>query len=287
LYAETQEPEVKKGILSALNRLKYSKIQSIIKSGMEDENENVRTAALGLLDDTNVSKEDLPSISNAIFAKGGLREQQQFLVVLSKLKPDKTFSLLESLVGQMRDKKLSPDLNLELKEAVEACGNENLKTQWAALKPQNSVLADYMETLYGGSIDEGRNLFFYNSTAQCARCHAVGKNGGTVGPALTNVGKALTREQILQSIVDPSFRIAPGYGNVSVVLKDGQQAFGVLTKETDEALTLATSHAEPLVIPLARVSKRENLPSSMPAMGEVLSKRELRDLVEYLASLGQ
>ena len=117
------------------------------------------------------------------------------------------------------------------------------------------------------------------------RCHAVGTEGGNVGPSLTNIGNSLTREQILQSLVEPSARIAPGYGNVSLKLKGGQDVYGVLAKETDDALTITTSDAEPLVIPVSRIIKRENLPSGMPAMGETLSKREIRDIVEFLTSL--
>ncbi len=184
----------------------------------------------------------------------------------------------------MRDKKLAPDLNLELKEAVEASGSAALKAQWASAAPNHSLTDEYSEALFGGNPDAGEHLFTYNPTAQCMRCHALGIDGGTVGPPLTHIGSMLSREQILQALVDPSARLAPGYGNVSLKLKDGQEVFGVLAKETDSALTLTTSDAEPLVIPVSRIEKRTNLPSSMPAMGGLLSKREIRDIVAFLAS---
>jgi mono/diheme cytochrome c family protein len=60
---------------------------------------------------------------------------------------------------------------------------------------------------------------------------------------------------------------------------------GVLIRENAEDLLLKTSAAEPLKVPISRIKSRENYPSSMPAMGSVLTKREIRDLVEYLASL--
>ncbi len=49
--------------------------------------------------------------------------------------------------------------------------------------------------------------------------------------------------------------------------------------------TITTSDAEPLVIPVARIAKRENMPSGMPPMGSLLSKREIRDVIEFLANL--
>jgi len=82
-------------------------------------------------------------------------------------------------------------------------------------------------------------------------------------------------------------RLAPGYGSVALTLKDEQQVFGVLAKETASDLTLTNSEAEPLIVPVARIAKRENLPSGMPPMGDVLSKREIRDMVEFLSSLGK
>jgi quinoprotein glucose dehydrogenase len=285
IYDETKESKVKIAFLTALNTLGYSGIETLIKNGMEDKDATIRVAALGLLTNTNVSKESLPAIAKAVFTKGSTNEQQQLLAVMAKLDGGKTESILDDLMGQMQDKKLSPNLNLELKEAVLTSGSEALKAKFATLKPDNSVTSDYTEALYGGNRGEGRNIVTYNSAAQCMRCHAVGTEGGNVGPSLTNIGNSLTREQLLQSLVEPSARIAPGYGNVSLKLKGGQDIYGVLAKETESALTITTSDAEPLVIPISRIVKRENLPSGMPAMGEVLSKREIRDIVEYLTSL--
>ena len=285
IFANTKESKVKMAILPALSDLKYAKMESIIKTGMEDKDENVRTVALGLLNNATVSKGSLATIADLIFSKGSIKEQQKLLVVMSKLDKDKTESILDDLITKMRDKKLSPNLNLELNEAVEATGSETLKAKLATIKPDNALIAAYFDALYGGNWADGRNIFNTNSTAQCVRCHTVGTVGSTVGPPLTHIANTLTREQILESLVDPSARIAPGYGNVSIKLKGGQEVIGVLTKETADELIIKTSDAEPLVIATARIEKRQNLPSSMPPMGELLSKREIRDIVEYLASL--
>lgn len=290
MYNESSNPKIKIALLPALNQLKYAGIESIIKSGMEDKEENVRTTALSLLNNSNVSKASLPAIVNAIFTKGGIKEQQQILVVLGKLDLEKTQSILDDLINQTRDKKLSPNLSLELKEAIDSSGSASLKSKLAAVFKEratnaNSAMDEYAETLYGGNRREGKNIFTYNSAAQCMRCHAVQGEGGAVGPPLTTIGATLTREQILQALIEPSARIAPGYGNVILKLKGGQEVVGVLAKESDTELTINTSDAEPLVIAVSRIEKRENIPSSMPLMGAVLSKREIRDVVEYLSGL--
>lgn len=285
IYNNSDNAKVRAAVLPALNKLKYAELEAVIKKGIDDKDESVRTVALSLLNNDNVSKESLPTLVQAIFTKGGVREQQQILVVLGKLTIDKTQSILAGLIDQLKEKQLSPNVSLELKEAVEASGSEALKTKMAAIKPGASPMDEYMESLFGGNRNNGRNVFNYNSTVQCVRCHNLGSEGGSVGPNLAKIGGILSREQILQALIEPSARLSPGYGTVSLTLKDGQEVTGTLAKENAEELVITTSDAEPLVIPVSRISKRENMPSSMPPMGTLLSKREIRDVVEFLSGL--
>ncbi len=285
IYTDTENTKVKSAILPALNQLQYADIESVIKKGMEDKDENVRTVALTLLNNSNISKESLPAIVKGIFAKGSIKEEQQLLTVLGKLDINKTQSILDGLIDQLKEKQLSPSLSLELKEAVEASGSETLKAKIAAIKPGASPMDEYLEALFGGNRNNGRNTFNYNSTAQCVRCHSMGGEGGSVGPNLAKIGATLSREQILQALIEPSARLSPGFGTVFLKLKDGQEVIGTLAKENEHELVITTSDAEPLVIPVARIAKRENMPSSMPAMGSLLSKREIRDVVEFLANM--
>jgi putative heme-binding domain-containing protein len=106
-----------------------------------------------------------------------------------------------------------------------------------------------------------------------------------VGPSLKGIGSRLTREQILQALIEPSARIAPGYGTVTLRLQDGQEVSGTLLSENEHEIQLKTNDAEPLKVAISRIKSRENAPSGMPPMGSLMSKREIRDVVEYLSSL--
>lgn len=285
LFITEKSPEVRSAILTALHTLKYSGLERVIKQGMNDANADVRTTALGLVDGALLSKEALSDISKAIFDKGSVKEQQQMLRVLAATPAAKTESILEDLVNKMGKKELSNNLALELTEAVEATKSASLAAKLAAQHKGNDGLANYQDALFGGNAQAGRRFFLTNSATECIRCHSVGGQGGEVGPNLSNIGNILTREQILQAMIEPSARLSPGYGMVVLTLKDGQTASGVLTSENEHELILKTSEAEPLKIAVSRISKRENVPSSMPPMGGLMTKREIRDVVEFLAGL--
>ena len=84
----------------------------------------------------------------------------------------------------------------------------------------------------------------------------------------------------------PSAKIAESFATAVVLTDDGVVRTGVLRAETDDALTLVLPTAEAVVIPKASVLDRADGPSAMPAdIPDALSKREMRDLVEYLATL--
>ena len=284
IMRQNTSPSVRSAMVVALHKLNYDKIESVIKFGMNDKDGSVRTTSIGLLNELEMSKENLPGIVDPIFAKGTIQEQQQMLRVLGEMPLEKSEPVLENLIDQLAGKKLSPGLKLDLIEAVDSTHSEKLISKLTPLRNTGNDADAFSETLYGGNARNGRNIFMYNSTAQCVRCHTMGDEGGTVGPSLRGIGAALGREELLQALVAPSVRLAPGFGSVKITFKDNQEVTGILLKETSSELILKTAEAEPMEIPVSRISKRQNLPSGMPPMGTLLSKREIRDVIEFLAN---
>jgi quinoprotein glucose dehydrogenase len=276
--------DVRAALIKNLKTLKFDDMPGLIETGMNDRDEKVRTVAISLMGELNIAKEALPDMVKPIFLKGSVSEQQALIRVLGKMPLGKSELMLSRVINLLKEKKLSDAIRLELSEAVEASQSKALKDQLATLPKANSVLDEYAGTLLGGNGGSGYGIFFYNSTAQCVRCHAIDGEGGKVGPDLSKIGKTLTREQIVEAMVDPTARLAPGFGTVKVTLTDGSEVVGTLMEENTKELILKTSDAEPLEIELTRISKRENYPSGMPPMGKALSKKEIRDLVEFLSS---
>ena len=147
------------------------------------------------------------------------------------------------------------------------------------------MIAAYNSALLGGDPDKGRNLFFRDQTAQCMRCHSFNDFGGNAGPRLNGVAARLTREQLLQALVEPSARIAPGYGIVTLELKNGKSVAGILQEEKANALLLKVGEKPDTLVSKSDIAKQTTAPSSMPPMRYLLTKRQIRDLVSFLSTL--
>ncbi|HRO71906.1 MAG TPA: c-type cytochrome, partial [Chitinophagaceae bacterium] len=127
-------------------------------------------------------------------------------------------------------------------------------------------------------------IFYSNQSAQCIRCHAYNDVGGNAGPRLNGVAERLSRQQILESLVNPGARLAPGYGFVSLELKDGTKVSGILNAENNRSITVKVGDKDE-VVSKDLIAKRNDAPSSMPDMKLVLSKKEIRDLVSFLMEM--
>ena len=186
------------------------------------------------------------------------------------------------------DGKIAPEVQLELITAVEKISSPELTqllATYEAKKDKNNPLDMYRESIYGGDPKKGMQLFRYSNSAQCVRCHMVGDRGNRIGPELTKIATVLSQEQMLEAMVAPAARIAPGFGRVTVIMKDGIQIEGSFDAENKNEITVTTPD-KTHVISRNQISKLEfGGISPMPPMGQGLSKAELRDLVAYLSML--
>jgi putative heme-binding domain-containing protein len=89
---------------------------------------------------------------------------------------------------------------------------------------------------------------------------------------------------LLEAVINPSARLAPGYGTVTVTLKNGKSVAGILEEETDREIMVKVGD-KLNTIPKDQIAKRTNSPSGMPEMKYLLTKREIRDVVGFLATL--
>jgi putative heme-binding domain-containing protein len=286
IFENTKESKVKIATLEALSSLNYVGLEKIVQNGLQNEKSEVRVASIGSLSKLNIDENTLNEIVKPIFEKGTIREKQRLIGTLANMPVAKTEKVLGAIIDMMATEKLDKELLLDLSEAVKKTNSESLLAKLNSTKKSDDWFEEFKVALFGGNSWEGRNIFNNNSTAQCVRCHSTNAGvASTVGPNLSKIGSKLTREVLLEALIKPSNRLSPGFGQVSLTLKDGQEITGTLMSENEHELVLATSDAEPTKVALSRIAKRENMPSSMPPMGDILSKREIRDLVEYLAGM--
>ncbi|MBN8247018.1 MAG: PQQ-dependent sugar dehydrogenase [Verrucomicrobia bacterium] len=191
-------------------------------------------------------------------------------------------AVLRALESTQGSRPLPAGLRLELREALREAG----------LGTAPGGDADrYTDCLEGGDAGRGQRVFRENPTVQCLRCHRVGADGGSVGPDLSKAGGRLSRAELLESLVTPNARLAAGFEAVVLSLTDGTEIIGTVRGETPDALTLDvldpdTGEGTSRTVAKGLVRSRDRGPSAMPeGLAEALTVFEVRDLVEYLASL--
>jgi len=155
---------------------------------------------------------------------------------------------------------------------------------WTNSWPKDDPLASLRVTLKGGDAVNGRKLFAERADWGCQRCHKLQGEGGDVGPDLTGLGRTKGREYVLRAIVNPNSEIAAGYESVLVELKDDSTVIGVLREDKADELVVISPENGRVVIRKSDVKSRASVLSAMPeGLGDLMSRRELRDLVEAIS----
>ncbi|MEX1240190.1 MAG: HEAT repeat domain-containing protein [Cyclobacteriaceae bacterium] len=282
------EPEVRAEALKALAAMEDDQIGEAIKQALSDREKSVRVVALDLLPKTGMPKNVMVALLSKVIDTRTTEEKQAALITLGSLGAEHTERLLDTLLTKMSEGELSPEIHLELSEAIDSTGTESLKDRYREITSRlapDSLAAAYSDVLVGGDVAKGRNLFFRDQTAQCMRCHSFNDYGGNAGPRLNGVAARLTPEQILESLLSPSARIAPGFGIVTLNLDGGKTIGGILLEEKNEKMVLKVGERPDTIISKGDIVKQTNAPSSMPPVRYLLTKRQIRDLMSFLTTL--
>jgi len=147
-----------------------------------------------------------------------------------------------------------------------------------------------------GDAAHGKQLFY--GDANCSGCHMVQGKGGRLGPNLTAVGGIRTTEYIVDSVRNPSRRLAQGlleatkefpqeYETVTVVTAEGKEIKGVALNEDSFSVQMMDASEKVHMFEKDKLrSFTKSRTSMMPAYDtSLLSDKDLQDIVAYLVSL--
>ncbi|MES2709855.1 MAG: PVC-type heme-binding CxxCH protein [Verrucomicrobiota bacterium] len=258
-----------------------------LKPLLADADSTVRIAAAGVLGKTDPGPA-VESLAAALMA-GTPEDSRGVFTALDGLPGAEAEAVLAAQLDRLSAGGVPAGAKLELLEAAakrEAPAVKEALAKYEAALPKDDVLAPFSVALEGGDAVAGKRLFNEHAVAACLRCHKIAGSGGEAGPSLDGLADRLDRRGILESIVEPNARIAEGFQMEVLTLKDGTAQAGAVKSETETAVVIQVPGADPVTVEKAKIDRRDKVPSGMmPGLGALLSKRELRDLVEYCASL--
>jgi putative heme-binding domain-containing protein len=161
---------------------------------------------------------------------------------------------------------------------------------WPIQKPMGRhQFEDYARAASSSAGDPARGGVLFDDLKRlaCARCHRVRGRGGEVGPDLSDIGGKYDREQLIESVLEPSRQIVEGYRPTVVATRDGRIVSGIVREETADLLTLVDADAKRWSVARKDVDTRKTVGTSLMPEGLTsgLSLDEFADLIAYLASL--
>lgn len=130
-----------------------------------------------------------------------------------------------------------------------------------------------------GDAARGKTVF----ASVCISCHKLDGVGLELGPDLRSVTRH-DAEKLLNSILDPSAIIEPGFMAYHCTLKSGEQLYGVIATETSASLTLKMAgNLTKSVLRSDVASLKSTGISLMPeGLEAALTPQSLADLIVYL-----
>ena len=152
----------------------------------------------------------------------------------------------------------------------------------------DKALAVVDSGLIARNFDTGKKIY---SAILCSNCHAMGGQGGDIGPSLTQLGTRFSNKDMLEAILMPDKVISDQYASTIFTLKNGESVLGRLVSEDKGSYSISQNpFASDQLRKVAKkdvVAKKYSTVSIMlPGLINSLNPGELKDLMAYLKAGG-
>ncbi|MCI0682523.1 MAG: c-type cytochrome [Gemmataceae bacterium] len=131
---------------------------------------------------------------------------------------------------------------------------------------------------------KGQALF---KSQSCVACHTVADGQTPKGPHLVDIGKRSKVDELVESILKPSAKLAQGFETYQFVTQSGRVFTGFIVSESADAVLIR--EASSVQRELKRTDVETRIPQKLSAMPEGLianlTPEQLADVIAYLQSL--
>ncbi|WP_442506241.1 PVC-type heme-binding CxxCH protein [Novipirellula sp. SH528] len=290
-----QDVDLRVAALKTLDKQNPEALKEVLPAAMQDRETNLQLTAINFYAKHNADEADA-FLTRLISDSKKLAVKQYAISALSKQQGDTSRQQLISMLDQITSDTLSSEIMLDVLETAEQRAKRApaiqvaLNKATAALDQRWATTPEktrpFLVSRDGGDAAKGKVLFNTHLGAQCIRCHKVGKEGSDVGPNLLGIAGSKDRDYLLQSIIAPSKDIDKKYQTQSFLLDSGQIVMGLVKSESEDETIISDSQGKEIRLnndEIEDVSKNEV--SIMPDMTDVLTRKEVRDVVAYLSTL--
>ncbi len=288
LFQSSHSSALRAEILQALTDSKSDALLKAVELALADSNSELRREGIKLV--AVVAAEQTPLLLEKLLAtETDLRIRQTAFAALGKLTNAAGTEVLLRQLNLLLAGKIAPELELDVLDAAKNRSDQRVARkidEFSAGHAKDDLLAELRVALVGGNAERGKKIFYEREDVACLRCHAINGQGGNVGPDLNGIAAKRARDYLLESVALPNRQIAAGFENIVVRLKNQSAVAGLVKSEDKDELVLNSPEDGIVKIKKGDIENRERGLSPMPeGMANVLTKSDLRDLIEFLASL--
>ncbi|MBT3666926.1 MAG: c-type cytochrome [Opitutae bacterium] len=270
------DPQVRVANLRSMAELELVEDNELLIKLLADESEEVRASAFEFCLNRNLP--DMDKLYMKAIEKDSHLVARKIIEKMVEQNPDAMISLWEK-----RELELRPELWLDLYLSLsqnDHAESKKVAATYAAGDPGRV----HALSMYGGDRLRGDKVF--KNQGACMQCHQIDKEGGLQGPPLSLVGDRLKSDKLLESLVNPSAEISPGYGLSSITTQAGITLVGRIAEKAEDnsSMLLISPDGKETELKQSEVLSVSPPVSAMPPLGLTLSPVDLRDLIAFLKS---